>query len=317
MTHWTLLYYFITFSIGIISFGIAAVLFAKTHERVLQYYLYFYTPFTVLVLANVLRTYISANVPTIHPYIYAALNYIESPVALYLLLFTTPLFIHHLFLAPDAHCRNIIIGGLSLGLFILKTFVEHVVNDDGTLERISDVITDTVFMAIMLYVFLIGRSFYKKLSDAARKQTAKKLLTLFGAFLPGIFNDTMLSEISPIQFFPLLYCGFSLIFTHHFLTYSQTPAPEPPVPDIEKTVPADDFFAHYNISHREKELIVLILKGYSNPQIAETLFISLSTVKTHLSNIYSKFNLKSRYELITFLNAAEETRPSPSKDSSQ
>ena len=44
---------------------------------------------------------------------------------------------------------------------------------------------------------------------------------------------------------------------------------------------------------------MLVLKGYSNQKIAETLFISLHTVKSHLRNIYPKFEVNSRYELIT------------------
>ncbi len=41
----------------------------------------------------------------------------------------------------------------------------------------------------------------------------------------------------------------------------------------------------------------LVLAGRSNQEIADTLYISLSTVKTHLRNIY-RVDVKSRYELI-------------------
>jgi len=42
----------------------------------------------------------------------------------------------------------------------------------------------------------------------------------------------------------------------------------------------------------------LILQGKSNKEIANELFISLSTVKTHITNIYNKLKVSSRQELL-------------------
>ena len=52
-----------------------------------------------------------------------------------------------------------------------------------------------------------------------------------------------------------------------------------------------------NLTSKEKEIIDLILEGKSNKEIAEILYVSLSTVKTHINNIYGKINIKSRKEL--------------------
>ncbi len=50
----------------------------------------------------------------------------------------------------------------------------------------------------------------------------------------------------------------------------------------------------------KQEIIIkeLIIEGKANKEIADELFISLSTVKTHISNIYTKLNISSRNELI-------------------
>ncbi len=50
---------------------------------------------------------------------------------------------------------------------------------------------------------------------------------------------------------------------------------------------------------REKEIIEHICQGLSNREIAQTLTLSENTVKTHLINIFRKFNIKSRAKLIT------------------
>ncbi|MDD2361464.1 MAG: helix-turn-helix transcriptional regulator [Oscillospiraceae bacterium] len=52
---------------------------------------------------------------------------------------------------------------------------------------------------------------------------------------------------------------------------------------------------------REQEVLQLILSGKSNREIASTLFISENTVKTHIRNIFSKYDVSSRVELVSTL----------------
>ena len=52
------------------------------------------------------------------------------------------------------------------------------------------------------------------------------------------------------------------------------------------------------LSRREAEVAMLICQGLSNKQIAEQLFISEKTIKTHVSNILSKLDIKDRMQLI-------------------
>jgi len=52
------------------------------------------------------------------------------------------------------------------------------------------------------------------------------------------------------------------------------------------------------LSKQEKVIKALIKSGKSNKEIASELFISLSTVKTHITNIYTKLNINNRNELI-------------------
>ena len=53
-----------------------------------------------------------------------------------------------------------------------------------------------------------------------------------------------------------------------------------------------------DLSNQEIKIKKHIIDGKSNKEIAEELFISLNTVKTHISNIYSKLNVSNRKELI-------------------
>jgi DNA-binding CsgD family transcriptional regulator len=50
----------------------------------------------------------------------------------------------------------------------------------------------------------------------------------------------------------------------------------------------------WNISKREYEILELMSQGYSNQQIADKAFISISTVKTHTSNLFMKLDVSRR-----------------------
>jgi two-component system, NarL family, response regulator LiaR len=52
------------------------------------------------------------------------------------------------------------------------------------------------------------------------------------------------------------------------------------------------------ISKREYEVLGLMSEGLSNKEIAEKLFVSLSTVKTHSSNLFAKLDAKRRTQAI-------------------
>jgi DNA-binding NarL/FixJ family response regulator len=51
------------------------------------------------------------------------------------------------------------------------------------------------------------------------------------------------------------------------------------------------------LTPKEKEVFALVLKRRTNPEIAEELYISLYTVKNHVSSILRKLGLKSRREI--------------------
>ncbi|MBP1153718.1 MULTISPECIES: response regulator transcription factor [unclassified Paenibacillus] len=54
------------------------------------------------------------------------------------------------------------------------------------------------------------------------------------------------------------------------------------------------------LSEREKEILALVAKGYSNKEIADQLIISVKTVESHKSNVMEKLKLKTRPELVKF-----------------
>lgn len=62
-------------------------------------------------------------------------------------------------------------------------------------------------------------------------------------------------------------------------------------------------FEKYQITPREQEIIEQICLGKTNQQIADTLFISLQTVKDHTHRIYTKVGIHSRMKLVRMVNS--------------
>jgi NarL family two-component system response regulator LiaR len=54
-----------------------------------------------------------------------------------------------------------------------------------------------------------------------------------------------------------------------------------------------------NLTEREREVLILMIEGLNNTQIAGRLTVSPSTIKTHVSNILSKLGVASRTEAVT------------------
>ena len=102
-----------------------------------------------------------------------------------------------------------------------------------------------------------------------------------------------------IGIFALLFLGFGVMISRIYFTEKK----EAPTTTLnnQNTSPTIDQIKikELGISNREYEVLELIGKGHSNLEIAQLLFISESTVKTHVSNLLSKLNAKRRTQALT------------------
>lgn len=56
--------------------------------------------------------------------------------------------------------------------------------------------------------------------------------------------------------------------------------------------------AEKKLSERQQEIYNLLLKGYTTPEIAKTLYLSTTTVKSHCKVIYAAFGVETRSQLL-------------------
>ena len=104
-----------------------------------------------------------------------------------------------------------------------------------------------------------------------------------------IFGDLSMEFF--VGFIALLFTGLGL-WVGWKLTHRTI------VPHDPSFQPDPQALENLGISKREHEVLALIAQGLSNKEIAEKLFLSPHTVKTHSSNLFVKLNARRRTEAI-------------------
>lgn len=64
------------------------------------------------------------------------------------------------------------------------------------------------------------------------------------------------------------------------------------------TTPDEKAIARLNLSSRELEVLLLLAEGLTNAEIGARLFLSLNTVKTHISRLFEKLDVERRIQAI-------------------
>ena len=94
---------------------------------------------------------------------------------------------------------------------------------------------------------------------------------------------------------PVIYLGLNFFLLKYFIEQLAQPAELIKIPNM------DQLLERSKITGREQEIIRLLLEGCHNREIAKKLYISESTVKTHIKSIYRKLEIKNRVQLVNFV----------------
>ena len=148
-------------------------------------------------------------------------------------------------------------------------------------------------LPFLAFFLIVGYSEYHKLKTSSIKSLAKITLLIIAMASAVILLDGILETYFNVDIpkQPVIIISYSLLSIVYCYLYSKF------MKASDMSV-KDDFISRFGISTREKEIVEMLIKGYSYRNISSMLYISLSTVKTHVHNIYSKTNLKSRNELV-------------------
>lgn len=99
---------------------------------------------------------------------------------------------------------------------------------------------------------------------------------------------------------PLLNRRLSTVLKHHVFLEKLSD-----IAGSKQQNALSDFIKNYELTGRESEIVALLLKGRTYKMVADELCLSENTVKTHIKNIYSKLNIKSKTELVKIFTEGE------------
>ncbi|OGI05776.1 MAG: hypothetical protein A2Y40_02815 [Candidatus Margulisbacteria bacterium GWF2_35_9] len=141
----------------------------------------------------------------------------------------------------------------------------------------------------------------KLLQNRLLRKYLRILIIFVVTTFPFVVLDALLGTLPFAPFdlaLPLFFLVLNWMSLFFLLRYFNEPA------YLQNNTPTDYFCKQYDITKREAEIISFILKGHSNKQVAEELFISPKTVENHLGNIYLKMDVKNRIQLSRILQSS-------------
>ncbi|MBR5401414.1 MAG: helix-turn-helix transcriptional regulator [Treponema sp.] len=138
------------------------------------------------------------------------------------------------------------------------------------------------------FAVLIGIIFFKRI-DKGSFRKEKWIITVL-----AVLNLALAFVIKAVPF--VFIISVSVLIYHIFYRYYFSS----PMARTEKTL-TQEFINDFSITKREQEIILSLLEGKSNKELADSLFVSEKTIESHLANIYRKVGVKNRLELFSRL----------------
>ena len=135
---------------------------------------------------------------------------------------------------------------------------------------------------------LIGLFFYKRINTGIFRKEKWLIIIL------SIANLALTFVLHSVPF--VFIISVSILIYHIFYRFYFSS----PIAKTEKTL-SPDFIKDFSITKREQEIILALLDGKSNKELAETFFVTQKTIEAHLANIYRKIGVKNRLELFSRL----------------
>ncbi len=297
----------IAFELGAVMIGFATLIIAgfwalRTREPYLRDFCIVYALFTVFLLIAVVDKYLSLNVVDYSDLAWYEISGVHKVVSFALTVATI-----HFFLGIfQIRFRKILVwvflGLMVVGDILIYSPLGAVLGPEkntvhfGTGYQIASVWFFASFTAALVLGYILFKRVWR-----TDKQTFVLGLLLFATFgfveqfagLIGMLRSPIAIHLPERDFLfsSIPYALYGIFIIYYFLRfYISRP--------ITIDGPSDKFLAKYAITEREREIILKVIQGKSNADIAGELVISLATVKTHLHNIFTKTGVDSRYDLL-------------------
>ncbi len=310
MRYFIFIYYLLSYTTGFAALTLILLLFLKFRIQMVFYYIIWLVAFTgTLIIGNVefYRITILSLYDTYNSFWTIFVHHLLFGV-MYL---TIPLFTFR-FLNIVFTLVHKIVFGLLFVFSILLVFIPYLYTGIKAGEAVVfgfKAIT-WIIHGITIYQFIIFLLNLNKIKIKGKKIIMFVLMGLNVVFAPlwileYFWNFNFQNFLRPVSFSNLYYFIWNLItvvFISKYLFSNEKQIPGEAVPEY--------IAGQFGITPREKEIINMIAKGYTNKMMASALGIAVLTVKNHIYNIYQKTKAQSKIDLINRMNLRKQTAES-------
>jgi len=304
----------IAFYLGVIMVGLAALTIAgfwmlKTQSADLRNFCILYVLFMLILIVTVLKQYLSLNVEGYSAqawYQISGVNQILNCAVIVAL-------IHFLVGVFSVRFRSLISAifliTMLISIGLIYSPLGATLDSDREIIHFGNGYRIALLWYFLAFTFaiLVGYGFLKQVwkTDQRNFILGSLIFATFGygeslLHLPTNLGVSIVSFSKDTGFLysSIPYALYGLFVINYFLHF---PLPAP----IEQDQVSAGFISAYGITEREREIILKVIQGKSNADIANELVISLATVKTHLHNIYQKVGVDSRYDLLARVRSSQ------------
>jgi DNA-binding CsgD family transcriptional regulator len=289
----TFIYYLFSYSTGITALLFSVFLYCNAESNLLKKYICVMISFLVVVAFGTISNYFPLN----NSYkftkeFFSSIMYLGPCILVFLL----PSFINDLHNYPRKKKTNtvfLILSSVMLLILILSYIFDKV-------KIAHHIIMSALGIAALFSIASILLSFNKIKKQEIfffMRQAAVITMILFPLFIIFDYYRVFIPEKTYIRepvIMPFLFTVLNILFI--FGVLRQLKNKKQPAPEITSA-----FINKYRISKQEKEIIELLLGGMSYKEIMDMLFISMTTVKTHILSIYYKTGTNSKARLIDII----------------
>lgn len=286
-----IIFLILAYSLGIATLIVQIICYLKDLEY--KETLFFTIVFLLLIVASTFQSIVKTDNSTF-------LNFQELATNILTVVFATsiPINIHKERTDKNRKIRNSIvvaIGSIVVTLLILLHFFELSILP---ILLVSIYLFLSVFYSMFFLLYTKPGVLIQLREKSERYIAVIVLVMMLFSFVLFIVNVEKL-PLNRMQ----QNGGIILAIICIILSISKIPSDIKRLTHSEKNVTTDENkLVKLGITKREHEVILLLITGRTYKEIAAELYISLPTVKTHVSNIYSKAKVRNRLELSNLIH---------------
>lgn len=295
MENLLILYYLIAFVVGVFCLGCIFAIHKNNKNEIIKIFLFCYGFFCLFILATIIKSYLDLTMinqsNTLRLVIFA-LQFFGIFFSLLILTFL----LSKIHLVPFTRKANRILLLFTVAIWSFCILREAGLHKLFSLSYLNLIDDELYFVVVIIYNACICYFYRKNIKNLKLYKNLRITFLIFLLNVPGFIMEELLSpKGSRLLFTPFFFILISIFSLYSFFKYHESM-------QSEKYDITENLRKKIGITEREIDVAKLLLKGYSYQKIADELVISISTVRAHVTSIYKKAGINSRYELYNIIH---------------